>query len=55
MPQLNISVPPELWRNLELLTEIAIERGVFAERAKLMNGTPVHPMRLVHELQETDQ
>ena len=39
-------------RNLELLTEIAIERGVFAERAKLMNGTPIHPMRMVHELQE---
>ena len=39
-------------QNLELLTEIAIGRGVFAERAKLMSGTPVHPMRLVHELQE---
>jgi acetolactate synthase-1/2/3 large subunit len=37
--------------NLAILSEIAMERGVFAERARRMNGTPIHPMRLVHELQ----
>lgn len=37
--------------NLEILSEIAMERAVFAERAAGMNGTPIHPMRLVHELQ----
>jgi acetolactate synthase-1/2/3 large subunit len=36
----------------ELLSEIAHDRTQFAERAAAMNGTPVHPMRLVHELQE---
>jgi acetolactate synthase-1/2/3 large subunit len=34
-----------------MLSEIAMERGVFAERAKMLNGTPIHPMRIVHELQ----
>jgi acetolactate synthase-1/2/3 large subunit len=36
----------------ELLTEIAHDRAQFAERAAALNGTPVHPMRLVHELQK---
>jgi len=38
-------------KNLQILSEIAMERGVFGERAQLLNGTPIHPMRLVHELQ----
>jgi acetolactate synthase-1/2/3 large subunit len=38
-------------QNLEILSEIAMERGVFAQRAAQMHGTPIHPMRLVHELQ----
>ena len=38
-------------RNSEILSEIAMERGVFAERAMLLNGSPIHPMRIVHELQ----
>jgi len=37
--------------NLEILSEIAIERAIFADRASRMNGIPIHPMRLVHELQ----
>ena len=35
----------------ELLREAAQERAVFAEKAAALNGTPIHPMRLVHELQ----
>jgi len=35
----------------ELLGEIARDRAQFAERAAGMNGVPIHPMRLVHELQ----
>ena len=35
----------------ELLDEIARDRAQFAERAAAMNGVPIHPMRLVHELQ----
>jgi acetolactate synthase-1/2/3 large subunit len=35
----------------KLLSEIAHDRTQFAERAAAMNGTPIHPMRLVHELQ----
>jgi acetolactate synthase-1/2/3 large subunit len=35
----------------ELLGEIARDRAQFAERAAAMNGVPIHPMRLVHELQ----
>jgi acetolactate synthase-1/2/3 large subunit len=38
-------------KNSEILSEIAMDREVFAERAKLMNGSPIHPMRFVHELQ----
>src|SRR5262249_57727253 len=35
----------------KLLHEIAHDRTQFAERAAAMNGVPIHPMRLVHELQ----
>jgi acetolactate synthase I/II/III large subunit len=35
----------------KLLSEIARDRAQFAERAAAMNGVPIHPMRLVHEIQ----
>ncbi len=35
----------------KLLAEIAHDRAQFAERAAVMNGIPIHPMRLVYELQ----
>ena len=35
----------------ELLREVAQERAAFAEKAAASNGTPIHPLRLVHELQ----
>jgi acetolactate synthase-1/2/3 large subunit len=35
----------------KLLNDIARDRTQFAERAAAMNGVPIHPMRLVHELQ----
>jgi acetolactate synthase-1/2/3 large subunit len=35
----------------EVLAEIARDRAQFAEQAAAMNGSPIHPMRLVHELQ----
>jgi acetolactate synthase-1/2/3 large subunit len=35
----------------ELLAEVARDRALFAERAAGMNGVPIHPMRLVHELE----
>src|SRR5262249_13256892 len=35
----------------KLLSEIARDRTQFAERAAAMNGIPIHPTRLVHELQ----
>jgi acetolactate synthase I/II/III large subunit len=34
-----------------LLQEVARERIAFSEKATALNGTPIHPMRLVHELQ----
>jgi acetolactate synthase I/II/III large subunit len=34
-----------------LLSEIARDREHFAARAAALNGAPIHPMRLVHELQ----
>jgi acetolactate synthase-1/2/3 large subunit len=34
-----------------LLEEIARDRRQFAARAAAMNGIPIHPMRLVHEVQ----
>jgi acetolactate synthase I/II/III large subunit len=33
------------------LGDISRDRAQFAERAAAMNGIPIHPMRLVHELQ----
>jgi acetolactate synthase-1/2/3 large subunit len=35
----------------QLLDEIARDRAQFAQRAAAMNGVPIHPMRLVYELQ----
>jgi acetolactate synthase I/II/III large subunit len=35
----------------QLLREVAIERSGFAQEAAALNGTPIHPIRLVHELQ----
>jgi acetolactate synthase-1/2/3 large subunit len=35
----------------ELLGEIAHDRAQFAAQAAALNGVPIHPMRLVHELQ----
>ncbi|HVS40388.1 MAG TPA: acetolactate synthase AlsS [Gemmataceae bacterium] len=35
----------------KLLSEIAGDRERFADRAAALNGVPIHPMRLVHELQ----
>ena len=35
----------------KLLDDIARDRTEFAERAAGLNGVPIHPMRLVHELQ----
>ena len=35
----------------ELLRKVAIERKALAEKATALNGTPIHPIRLVHELQ----
>ena len=35
----------------ELLREVEIERNAFAQKAAALNGTPIHPIRLVHELQ----
>jgi acetolactate synthase-1/2/3 large subunit len=34
-----------------LLSEFARDRAILAERAAALNGVPIHPMRLVHELQ----
>lgn len=41
-----------LTSELGFLKEIALEREEFAKKAAAMNGTPVHPLRLVHELQK---
>jgi hypothetical protein len=35
----------------ELLREVGIGRTAFVEKAAALNGTPIHPIRLVHELQ----
>ena len=35
----------------QLLSEIARDRQQFAARAAALHGVPIHPMRLVHELQ----
>jgi len=42
-------VPPA--GSAELLREVALERTGFGEKAAALNGIPIHPMRLVHELQ----
>jgi acetolactate synthase-1/2/3 large subunit len=41
----------ELPANSALLAEIVRDRELFAQRAAALNGTPIHPMRLVKELQ----
>jgi acetolactate synthase-1/2/3 large subunit len=41
----------QLAANSALLNEIVRERTLFAQRAAAGNGVPIHPMRLVHELQ----
>lgn len=38
--------------DVDLLNEIARDRKQFDENAARMNGVPIHPMRLVHELQK---
>ena len=43
--------PQTLAADTALLSEIARDRAMFAERAVALNGVPIHPMRLVHELQ----
>ena len=35
----------------QLLSEIVRDRAQFAEHSAALNGVPIHPMRLVHELQ----
>src|SRR6201998_1737743 len=42
-------VPPA--GSAELLRGVALERTAFVEKAAALNGTPIHPRRLVHELQ----
>jgi acetolactate synthase-1/2/3 large subunit len=37
--------------NSALLAEIVQDRAIFAQRAAALNGAPIHPMRLVMELQ----
>ena len=34
------------------LQEVQQDRATFAKKAATMNGTPIHPMRLVHEIQK---
>jgi acetolactate synthase-1/2/3 large subunit len=41
----------ELPANLSLLDEIVRDRELFAQRAAALKGAPIHPMRLVKELQ----
>jgi acetolactate synthase I/II/III large subunit len=47
--QVERQTPPA---DAQLLNEIARGRKQFAEQAAAMNGVPIHPMRLVHELQQ---
>jgi acetolactate synthase-1/2/3 large subunit len=37
--------------NSAILAEIVQDRALFAQRAAALNGAPIHPMRLVNELQ----
>jgi acetolactate synthase-1/2/3 large subunit len=46
-----LAEPRPLPKGAELLGEIARDRARFAEGAAAMGGEPIHPMRLVHELQ----
>src|SRR5258708_24990177 len=41
----------KLAENSALLAEIVKDRALFAQRAATLNGAPIHPMRLVKELQ----
>ena len=41
-----------LTTEIAYLEEIALLRSNFAKKAATMNGSPIHPMRLVHELQQ---
>jgi acetolactate synthase-1/2/3 large subunit len=41
----------EFSANSALLNEIARDRALFAKQGAAQNGIPIHPMRLVHELQ----
>ncbi|MGA3323052.1 MAG: acetolactate synthase AlsS [Terriglobia bacterium] len=43
--------PRTLSSERALLGEIARDRAEFSKQAASMNGVPIHPMRLVHELQ----
>ncbi|MGC9199293.1 MAG: acetolactate synthase AlsS [Acidobacteriaceae bacterium] len=44
--------PRVLFSELPLLAAIAHDRDEFSQKAAAMNGTPIHPMRLVHEMQK---
>jgi acetolactate synthase-1/2/3 large subunit len=41
----------KLAANSALLAEIVQDRALFTQRAAALNGAPIHPMRLVKELQ----
>jgi acetolactate synthase-1/2/3 large subunit len=43
--------PQTLGANTALLNEVARDRAMLAEQAAALNGVPIHPMRLAHELQ----
>ncbi len=43
--------PQTLAADTALLSEVARDRAMLAERAVTLNGVPIHPMRLAHELQ----
>jgi len=43
--------PKKSAADVKLLNDIARDRTEFSERAAALNGVPIHPMRLVHELQ----
>ena len=43
--------PQTLAADTALLSEVARDRAILAERAAALNGIPIHPMRLAHELQ----
>jgi len=48
---LTMRISRDASRGAPLLEEISRDRKQFAEQAAAMNGVPIHPMRLVHELQ----